>query len=297
MTIAALILWVLNGCGAGPVFTLRTDPYPFPSQEIRAIAIGKTDYDTLIKVFGQPSIVRQDGRLLVFARSANLLGKVVINSVTESPFSHHYLVVLLGEHGLVDKFEVLRDTNKPANPCTSWGVCLWLSPWEYKQYNPYGIGEDVMPKDRDIAVLIDSMVENNYDKKSIPDEGQCAVYLYNSNKLDESWRTPGVYFGEIPFFWCNEIRFSVNDSDWRSLPKGMYQYRTTQPGKQQILASFGRGGDENEVKKYEFECKAERSYFIGLGLKENLFSTELKFVRESEDIAGAKIKAYYKILN
>lgn len=241
------------GCGSLPMVASKVEPAPFQDHDLAFLEAGSTDLATLTEELGPATIVRSDGRLEVYAAAVNQKRVVMVGS--GSPFKHHYLIVELDSHDVVQRFEVVRPKRTPlfgtaGLPCTSWGVCILRDPWQYHM-GLFSLGHEVLPAGNDIAVVLDTAEADVLAKEYLPSDDECAIYLYNALKS-------GVW---------SLIRVATDEKPRRYLPEGTYCWFTAPPGRHAIRASFGPDCEVKQTRTFELDCEPARSYFLSLAGK------------------------------
>jgi hypothetical protein len=213
-----------------PIVTSRIDTVPFQASQLKFIEPGKTDAASLMQVLGEPTFVRKDGRMLVYASAVNVHPFQVVGQV--STFDHYYLFVDLAENNTVASYEVVTNAIEGAGagsskrrPCRHSGVCVDNDPWVYEPSIIYlGLGHEILPENWDIAVLTDTTEADAFAKTYLPGLQECIIYIWDAN--DRYFPGLGNYM--------QGVGVSIDNGAWRALLPRRYIWRRLSVGIHQI---------------------------------------------------------------
>ena len=280
-----VLLVMLAGCAGLPIVTSRVDPVPFLESQLNFIEPRKTGTSSLVQILGEPTFVRKDGRMLVYASAINV-HSVVVAGAPVSQFDHYFLFIDLADDGTVESYEIVsnemnRISGSRPTPCRLSGVCVEIDPWIYKS-GPFSIGEEVLPENLDIAVLTDTFEAAAYVKSYVPGPQECAIYI---------WGFTGDY--------TTGISVSIDNGPWRAIdPNSITQFtfdpstfiwRRLSVGMHRVMASFRINDRQSDPLEFEVDCQPGASLFAQISA-EGFWRTRMKFELQPEEAGRNLLK-------
>lgn len=265
---------VLASCWTMPVIVSEADPEPFQAADLGFLKPGETSLDQTLEPLGEPTLARKGGQMLIYAAAA--MTERVVMAGQGSMYTHYYLFVDLAGDETVAGFEVVNsrdhflDGVQGKTACRASGVCILQSPWVWKPPPPWDpLGEEVLPRGWDIAVVTDTTDADTHAKAHMPGPAECSLYL---------WGLPGGY--------SDSAAVSVDGGEWRSLlyetvlpqssSRRTFIWKELTPGRHVLQAAFLTYDRQSATGEYPFECRPAERLFLEVS-RGGVWRAEAKF--------------------